>query len=653
MKFVKPFFVVLILFFLFLATSEKVAHANSILYTKPSATGTGDCSSWDNACTVQTALSNALPGDEIWVMEGVHPPGTLRTDTFQLVSNVAIYGGFSGTENNREERNSDPATNNTVFSGEIGTAALTDNTYHVVTGAEDAIIDGFTITAGYADTYPDNHGGGMYNSASSLILTNIIFSYNTAASYGGGMFNSYESSPTLTNVTFSQNAAYQKGGGMYNVANYDISSNNVTFSLNWASASGGGMYNEFSYLEITNVTFDRNSAEFGGGMYNYFGGPQLTDATFSQNSAWNSCAGMANYNSSPVLTKVTFSKNESTEDGGGMCNISRSHATLTNVTFSENSAGQNGGGMNNLTSNPDLTNVTFSKNLAGYSGGGMYTMDGLPSLENVTFSGNSASLNGGGMLTAGSNLSLNHVTFSENSATLSGGGMYNEFANPSLTNVILWGNTAATANEIYDNSSTPVIRHSVIEGGYAGGANIITDDPILGTLTDYGGAGMQIFPLGDGSSAINTGDAAFCPEKDQRGLTRPQGAGCDVGAFEKGPPSNDDLSSPMEIITSGYQDMLSTLIATSAANDPDLPEKCEINGTGQATVWYTYAATSNTAIALDTYSADYDTFIAVWAGTYPNLNLVACNNDASGTKQSQVAFQISNGETYYIEIGQP
>ena len=82
------------------------------------------------------------------------------------------------------------------------------------------------------------------------------------------------------------------------------------------------------------------------------------------------------------------------------------------------------------------------------------------------------------------------------------------------------------------------------------------------------------------------------------------------------------------------------------AQDRSITER-ELKGIAAAT------ANSNTAIALDTFGANYNTFIAVWTGTHPDLDLVACNNDASETQQSQVAFQVESGTTYYIEVGQP
>lgn len=152
-----------------------------ILHATPD--GSGDCSSWASACSLQTALSGAVIGNEIWAAAGLHVPGSTRSDTFRLVDNVAVYGGFSGTEESRDAR--DPAANLTILSGDIDhndsqTPVLTDpatvtgnttNSYHIVIGADGAFLDGFTITAGYADgAEPDGRGAGFYNAYSSPIF---------------------------------------------------------------------------------------------------------------------------------------------------------------------------------------------------------------------------------------------------------------------------------------------------------------------------------------------------------------------------------------------------------------------------------------------------------------------------------------------------
>ena len=164
-----------------------------------------DCSSWANACSLQTALTDSGSGDQIWVAAGMYKPGAARTDTFQLKNGVAVYGGFAGTETLLTERN--PAANVAILSGDLngddsGFTNNGENSYHVVTGSgtdNTAVLDGFTITGGNANgSFPNDNGGGMYNNTGSPTLFNVTFSGNSAIYGGGGMYN-YTSSPTLTN----------------------------------------------------------------------------------------------------------------------------------------------------------------------------------------------------------------------------------------------------------------------------------------------------------------------------------------------------------------------------------------------------------------------------------------------------------------------
>jgi hypothetical protein len=281
-----------------------------ILYAKPAASGTGNCSSWANACTLQTALTGAFSGDEIWVAAGTYKPttGADRNTTFQLKSGVAVYGGFAGTETARDQR--DPAANLTILSGDlngndVGFTNNVENVYHVVTGATGAILDGFTITAGHANgAYPDDSGGGMYNwNSSSPTLTNITFSGNSAHYGGGGMETWGGSNPTLTNVTFSGNSSDWVGGGMQNENTSSPTLMNVTFSGNSAVYGGGiSNYECGSSPMLTNVTFSGNSAsQKGGGMTNGWCNPQIRNTIFWGNTA-PSGAQIYNNSSTPSVS---------------------------------------------------------------------------------------------------------------------------------------------------------------------------------------------------------------------------------------------------------------------------------------------------------------------------------------------------------------
>jgi len=77
------------------------------IHVKRDATGNNNGSSWADAyVSLQSALGDALQGEEIWVASGVYLPGPSgrREATFQLRDGVEIYGGFIGTETNRSQR---------------------------------------------------------------------------------------------------------------------------------------------------------------------------------------------------------------------------------------------------------------------------------------------------------------------------------------------------------------------------------------------------------------------------------------------------------------------------------------------------------------------------------------------------------------------
>ena len=315
------------------------------------------------------------------------------------------------------------------------------------------------------------------------------------------------SSPTLENIIFNDNQAYNSGGGLYNSSGCNTKLTNVTFTGNYAGDYGGGMYNTDNSPLLSNVTFSNNRAFIGGGMYNiYSNNLTLTNIIFNDNWADFEGGGINNIDSNMKLTYATFLNNNANGfgGGGGISNI-EGNLILTNATFIQNH-GEDGGGIYNFNSNALLTNVTFKDNWAQY-GGGMASYGGTTTLINGTFSDNMAYQIGGGIAgTSGSNLIIR--------------------------NTIIWGNTALTAApQISINGSAADVSDSIVDSGYTGGTNIITTDPLLGPFGNHGGFTETISLLA-GSSAIDTGNDLFCPQKDQRDLVRPQGIQCDIGSYE-------------------------------------------------------------------------------------------------------------------------
>ena len=251
---------------------------------------------------------------ELWVSSGVY------TDTGAAVvtlrRGVQLYGGFSGTETLRGQR--DRAANATVIDGE--------GARRCVLGADAAALDGFTVTRGYAS----DNGGGMYNTSCSPTVTNCTFTGNAAGVWGGAMYNQSCSSAIVTNCTFTDNSA-GRGGGMFNYSCSSPTVTNCAFIHCSAVYDGGGMYNQSSSSPtLTNCTFTGNSVStWGGGMVNLSSSPTLTNCTFTGNLANHAGGGIHNDGSSPVLTNCTFTGNTGTDQGGGVFSY-YSSMTLTN-----------------------------------------------------------------------------------------------------------------------------------------------------------------------------------------------------------------------------------------------------------------------------------------------------------------------------------
>jgi len=352
---------------------------------------------------LQDALEEAQNGDQIWVAAGTYKPdeGANQTPgdreaTFKLKTGVHIYGGFPVGGGSWESR--DWINNLTILSGDIdGDDELDDdNSNHVVTGADDAILDGFTIEGGFAMYGPE--GGGMYNYMCSPIVRNCIFSENFSATYGGGMSNAVESNPTLINCIFRDNEG-DLGGGMSNYLNSSPTVTNCIFAGN-SAAFGGGMRNLLdSSPTVTNCVFSQNSADVGGGISSS-GSPTLINCIFIGNSAIDNGlsglgGGMNNYDSA-TLINCTFSGNSADGYGGGMFNENNSSATLTNCIFWDNNA--NGAGDEIYNAGDADTNVTYCDVKGGYAGTGNIGDDPLfvdPSNDDYRLSSTSPCINTG------------------------------------------------------------------------------------------------------------------------------------------------------------------------------------------------------------------------------------------------------------------
>jgi len=238
----------------------------------------GDGLSWGDRAqnNLQYVLTNAADGEEIWVAKGTYKPTTNPSDraaSFILKPNMSVYGGFNGDETSTDERKLFNETTASILSGDIdnddsGGIPDNGNSYHVVKGANGAVLDGFVIMGGYANSiFPPlyNCGGGMLNYTVSPIVRNCSFLSNYALC-GGGIFNG-SSTAQMTNCIFSGNKAWSYGAGMYNNgANTSIAS--CTFSQNQATYYGGAIYNYYSAPSVVSSIIWGNTATTGNSIHN-------------------------------------------------------------------------------------------------------------------------------------------------------------------------------------------------------------------------------------------------------------------------------------------------------------------------------------------------------------------------------------------------
>ena len=200
--------------------------------------------------------------------------------SFSLLDEVTLYGGFDGTETARDQR--DWTAHETILSGDLGIAGdVSDNAFTVVycETRVSAVIDGITVTGGNANgevpTIKTAIGNGStaagVNSSGELTLLHSTVRGNSAR-IGGGISGRgtliVESSRIVDNT--AQDEDWAAGGGIDCQAYSHISISNSTIAGNSALSDGGGIYvdpdNLRTVLSVTNSTVVDNSAKFGGGI---------------------------------------------------------------------------------------------------------------------------------------------------------------------------------------------------------------------------------------------------------------------------------------------------------------------------------------------------------------------------------------------------
>ena len=225
--------------------------------------------------------------------------------------------------------------------------------------------------------------------------------------------------------------------------------------------------------------------------------------------------------------------------GGGVYN--RGTLTLTDSTITGNRANRGGGGVSNYHSTATLSHSTITGNSAIYGGGGGVDNDfySTVTLSHSTITGNRANRGSGvfnGFYLAYSTVVLSRTLIAGNTAAGSGAEVYS-YDTITADNFNLFGHNGQTDAQAF-YSFTPGATDLTATSD---GSDPTTLTDILDTtLADNGGPTLT-HALVSGSPAIDASPVdADCPTTDQRGVARPQGVACDIGAFELGSDGDGD-----------------------------------------------------------------------------------------------------------------
>ena len=404
------------------------------------------------------------------------------------------------------------------------------------------------MTGGSITDNDAEDGAGLYLHAGAATLDGVSVTENRALDYGGGVYVNVNNKAALRLT----NGTHIGVSGQGNLADFD---SNLT-------GSGGGIYN----LGVVSIYDSYVEHNLGAGIDSFSpSGPGPLITLERSEISDNTGSGI-----SAINTTITIEDSDIENNQGGGIWAMGSPLTMTDSSVSENSTTGDGGGLSLLNVTADaITGSTIVGNAAEGEGGGIYFwglgMGGTLALTNTTISGNHADEHGGGIMVgsgAGSILEMNAVTLAHNIADHDddndgdGGGIHNAAGalakmkhaliglNQDVTTGagIQWGQNCIGDLQSYNYNFVENIQPSVclITGGSLDIVGVFFEpiDPLIGPLQGNGGL-TDTHALLWGSPALEAGQPGACSDVngapiviDQRGVTRPIGEACDIGAYE-------------------------------------------------------------------------------------------------------------------------
>jgi predicted outer membrane repeat protein len=451
-------------------------------------------------------------------------------------------------------------------------------------------------------TDEDNQGGAIYaGNIYETVIVGSVFINNEAGS--GGAFGGIATGLQVYNSRFTNNRASDAtAGGVVRGHGGAIHLDGVSNSFN---------PNTSNTVDICGSVFDGNTATRGGGALK---------VTISDN-----------LNTKAIYARSTFSNNRVLDSppaeghGGAIYHIEDEWA----------------GGVNE--DNIEIRESTFNGNYAARQGGGVWILvNGRGRVVNSTFFDNRAATagtniigQGGGMIISRGTIDINHATFASNFATFQGGAIFasNEAAvtltssifasnrlDPTHTNPVTTEFQGYHTNRSllngggniqFPRTKTPDFNNDINNLITSPASAILFQDPQLAPLANNGGP-TPTMAIVASSPAFNRAAAATCPATDQRGISRPQGDACDVGAYEL------VLALALMPPFVGVGEAGTLLIVSGAGFDPS--SKIVIDGVERPTTFVSATELRTTLTAADVASAG-DREVRVSNSTLPPVTL--------------------------------
>lgn len=345
------------------------ASAGTLFVDANLSSGLNDGSSWANAFQgpngLQAALAVAAAGDQVFAAQGTYLPSSTgnRADSFKPINDVEIYGGFLGSESSPSERppiGSAPS----VMSGDLngddsGGTNVLDNSYHLIRGGgvdPSAVIDGFTVTGGFANlnSSNENKGGGILTGGgSSPTVRNCLFIGNRCVFGGGAGYVTGLAAPRFIDCQFVDNLGGSFGGAFDVAQGGAVLWERCSFRGNSAARAGALEFFATQGIVVSNCEFIDNTATGSGG-----GG-----------ALWMGSGGSSTIRNSSIV------ENHAPSQGVGGIRNQGSNVTVSNtILWNNTGAGGTSSGATQLTAG---VTVDWSLVEGGYAGTGNISADPL------------------------------------------------------------------------------------------------------------------------------------------------------------------------------------------------------------------------------------------------------------------------------------